>query len=1515
MQDDTRTKHSADEFFTHEKPHFMAATAFRSKPMFQDETSPWKQSAPVPSSLENKKQTAFSSRILLNGKISSASAFTSLENEPKTFENPSSNSTAFERDTPAGGSIRDRIAALSAAAGVSRLDLTPTKEYVTSGREQSNLTTGKGVAFNIDFQKATKPQPPPRVTSRFRSKDLQRKSACETRAINEQERKILNSSDLESVDFGLGNNREVKAINSAKFGTVNKKEQETANNGELVAIDKRETGTVDNEQGVVKDRFVAFEVGFDDEPQSKRAKGEPGVLHSPFMPLKTRSNRKYQQKSSAKIQLQRSNVGEAGLTCSDVKLEEAVTRHGFVDVNSDERKRDTFTLERLPQSTENENGEGLPITTILNDLASREELKQCQQQSHDDSSALVDETLLKRSTFTLESVSREIDNAIETYFPNEGVNSNKTDSPSDEKQESAEKRSTYTLDSVSLSIQRGADEGWLPSEVLSQLAKEEECQPSKVAANNESVVKRGTFTLEPVSQTLQEGQNKGLSVSQVLSQLANKNELLSSTLSTDEENTPKRGTFTLDSVSQTLQEAEEKGFPTVEALHWLASEKERHSFAETTSEVTSQPNPQNRGTYTLDTVSHAIEEAVEKGIPVSVTLNHLAKEEKQQRNSHVHHGSDNSTRDGTYELKGCDAHALSSITRDEFEATFEDTLEQLEDCVTCDSDEEFPTSHRRERPRAVNSGKRGTYDLEDVSASFQDGEKDGVPVVKTLEHLSKNDLSEDGSVKIQLSEERRGTYTLDEVSCALQTASEEGIPVVETLENLARNKETSKEGKEKEESIDKRRTYTLDEVSKSIEHAKNTGVPVIEVLGALAKDKPKSPLRLKIPDRGADNRGTYTLDEVSHTLEHAKQRGLPVVDALGHLTSSKDSPVRQTPDAVHRRQEKLINRKTYALASPLETIGEGTKLRLYDGSKKRMMSPISFHVKSQEALTSKPHSSENIASGLGVVQKLDYLTSACERLLEANAKEMARDPQRTESSRQNTSNNDSVLGSNEVRPESYTTESERNTYSLESVSLTIDDAKAKGIPVVETLKDVSSVRKSEASQRTNLMRLNSKSDSDLINDGTEKESDRHTHSLENVCRTLEDAKMAGIPVIQALEELTNELAEFSLAAMSGDLPITQLGKDNRKRKRYSETAIKGQFSFTTPDGSPYPPSIRKAYSLSDIAFAVQEAFQSGTSVEDFLDDISFEKPAEPAASFKDVRPRSVDSGFVSSFSDNDISSQSFESSRVRANTYILDSSNEDLNLAKVVAPVKDLDNAIELSHVSEDSNRRTFTLDHVDEISRDIPVIEALEKLSNSIVLKSDDTKEFELSEHNQNTSIPIKSSIGRRKSPPKPKRQFLKKPNSLQSNPDSFVIEFFDSTRPQQTFSKFQINDDKVEKVSGILEPKKDVRDTKNATYSSNCSKLESTDRNRQVSGYKCTLDTDLLPTRDAEIVGLETKEPLAVSSSAPTRGRATWRPSGSVLDQIASLMDVADDCGISPTDVLNQITDSRSEAKGLLA
>ena len=45
--------------------------------------------------------------------------------------------------------------------------------------------------------------------------------------------------------------------------------------------------------------------------------------------------------------------------------------------------------------------------------------------------------------------------------------------------------------------------------------------------------------------------------------------------------------------------------------------------------------------------------------------------------------------------------------------------------------------------------------------------------------------------------------------------------------------------------------------------------------------------------------------------------------------------------------------------------------------------------------------------------------------------------------------------------------------------------------------------------------------------------------------------------------------------------------------------------------------------------------------------------------------------------------------------------------------------------------------------------------------------------------------------------------------------------------------------------------------------------------------------------------------SNVASPRGRATWRPSGSVLDKIASLMDAADDCGLSPSDVLNQVTD----------
>ena len=1647
MQEDTETKHFLAKSSGHERPQFIAPAVFHPTSLRQNEASVWKQNAPDRMITERQSPAV---RFGLLNSNTSAYTFSAADHGPNTRSDEASFTTS-EPDTRAGGSIRDRIAALSAAAGVSRLNVTPVREQshvdVTTGREQPKEAAEKGVAFDVEFQKASKPRPPPRLTSRFRTKDLERKDepACETRGINQRERGVENNGELGAV-----NNRELGAVTNTEFGAANSRGLGTVNNRELRVEKNKGFGSVNNKElGAVGDKSVAFEVCFDDEPRSKRCREDVGLMQSPFKVFKTHSNRRHQQKSCVKIQLQRTNADEGSLICAqkddwkdnssissfcsdavlvrketsnnlsvDITTSQPATQqenfkvcsnsevptlqkrntftldsvsqftentrdqelpivkalnelanketskpyeqeHGsnsempqhlkrntftldsasqclenasgqglsvakslneldgksesknaedeclpsehvqkrntftFDSVGKDglpivtvlnemaskeemkqnkqrsvlpdetTQKRGTFTLDSVSQSIENASEEGVHVASVLNDLASKEESKQNKQQSDDGPSALPDETSLKRRTFTLESVSQEIDSAIEKYFPHESVNIKEQDSTSAENRESLEKLSTSRVDSVSLSLQSVADESLPANEVLSQLTKQDELQPSRMLDTKEAAGKRGTFTL--------------------------------------------------DSVSQTLEEAQEKGVPAVQALHQLASEEERHLPTDTPSVAMGHPNPpQNRGTYTLDTVSHAIEEAVEKGIPVSVTLNHLAQ---NLQHSHAQDCKDVTASELTRGFKSSDGRALSS--EDEFEASFEDALEQLEDCVTCDNGEEFSTSSNCERPFSETPGKRGTYDLDDVFTSLQDGEKDSVPVVETLERLSRSGLPKDSSTKNQPSEEKRGTYTLDEVSRSLQTAAEQGIPVVEALQNLTRSKEASSESVKIEESAGKRGTYTLNEVSKSLEHAEQTGIPVIDALEALCEDKPKSPLRLKIPDRG-----TYTLDKVSVTLEHAKQKGLPIVDALGHLTTSKDSPVRQTPDAVHRRQGKLINRKTYALASPLETIGEGTKLRLYDGSKKQMMSPISFHVKSKEANASEPSEHDSKARGLGVVQKLDFLTSACERLLQANAKEMVRDQQFTESTLNGQTSDESVAGSgsHEARPEAYSGHPERNTYTLESVSVTIDDAKAKGIPVVETLKNVSSVAKPTATQRTNLMRLNSKSDSEILNDGSKKDtSDRNTHSLENVSRTLEDAKKAGIPVIQALDQLTNELAEFSLTAMSGNLPITQSGRDNRKRKRYSETAIKEP--YPSPHGSPYPPPIRKAYSLGDVAFAVQQAFQSGTSLDDFLDGIAFEKPAEPVvSSSKDVRPRSVDSGFVSSFSDNDISSQSFESSRNRPNTYILDSSNEDLDLAKLVVPVKDLSfdgkNTMGSLNVNQDSNRRTFTLDHESELTRDIPVIEALEKLSNSIVLQTDDTNQLECKENAKNmdagAALLSKSNSGRKKSPPKPKRQFFKKAKSPQSKSDSFVIEFFDSNAPQQATSKFQIGNDKVEQVSNSVEPEEALRKSENNFSPSSVFSIEKNSKipfnDREISMDKHLVDADLVPTKDSDTVGLE-----SVSSSTPTRARATWRPSGSVLDKIASLMDAAEDCGMSPADVLNQANDLRSDAEGL--
>lgn len=1681
MQKETRTKPFANELSVNEKPRFIATAVFRPK-LRHDEAAPWKghgNGAKVPEDLGLRALTRGGSSSHTNGQVSFngseslinvADTSSPLDNESKSSKEifqregnmlSSETTSETETDTRAGGSIRDRIAALSAAAGVTRLNVTP-------GREQSKVTSTAAVT-----------QPSEDRTRGSVTADLfaetSRSSENLANAENQQELSQISAKNGVAFDVGFHNapkNRAMPRILS-RFRTSNleRKDEAVVSESQVVS---------NSEIGAVKDKSVAFEVNFDDEPRSKRAKDEPVLLQSPFKALKTRSNLRRQQKAKPcqpqdARTISTSKVGERGFLASSPKddskprsdvfaksnksadrldnvktaqkqyeislaadkrfTEKAANRELLVDTTSDDvkskqedkndksdfkisqllkrntftletvsneglpivkvlnelaskeesnqgtvlpssehvPKRSTFTLDSVSQCIETASSEGLPVANVLNDLANKEEFKQSKLQSDVDTSFLPSENSQKRSTFTLESVSQEIDNAIRR----EGVMADGLQEVAKSEEEKSLQNKTVAVDTVT-------------KEDLSLEKK------------HESSEKRSTYSLDTVSSSLQSGAEEGLPVTEVLCQLAKREELKSSTLSDDEDSltqtdsVPKRGTFTLDTVSLSLEDAKSKGLPAVDVLDQLASKHESNPPVNTPSENNgySKPSP-NRGTYTLDTVSHAIEEAVEKGIPVSVTLNHLAQEETPMRQTTAHGHDDSSAREVAHGLKThLDGRPLSPDHQDEIEASFEDALEQLEDCLTFvsfpsasdrerrftnrnrssldrersppdrdrsspDRDRLFPdreqsSSHReqsspdleqsssdrersssdreqsssdreqsstdreqsssdRKQTSSETQEKRGTYNLDDVANSVEDGVKDGVPVIETLESLSKTKTRpKDGVEKTQLSDQRRGTYTLDEVSLSLHTASEQGIPVVEALKNMTRaNEPAGGTG----ESAQKRGTYTLDEVSKSLEHAKNTGIPVIEALESLSKGKPASPLRLKIPERSPENRGTYTLDEVSYSLEKAKQKGLPVVDALGQMTASKDVSYRQTPDAVHRRQEKLVNRKTYALASPLETIGEGAKLRLYDGSQRQMMSPLSLHMKTKEISASKTNSNESKAKGLGVVQKLDFLTSACELLLQANAKEIAKDQQQTASLPENTRNNpttdESVRRSHEIHPDVKSCtdggQTERLTYSLESVSQTIDDAKVAGIPIVDALNTVTSVGKTGSTRRSNLKRLNSKSDSELINEGNAKESSkRYTHSLEDMPRSLEDAKKAGIPVIQALDQLTNELAEFSRTALGGDIQTVPLDKDNRKRKRHSETPIRDlkpsreQSPNPSPHASPYPPPIRKAYSLDDVAFAVQQAFQSGTSLNDFLDSMASEKPAEPVSSSRDVRPRSVDSGFLSSLSDYDISSHSFESSRNRSNTYILDSSNEELDLAKIVSSqVKEntihAANTTQTPMVDQDENRRTFTLDHVSgsmkrELSRGIPVIEALEKLSlNSSGLKTDHAKEIECKENAKNISSEISdktlvktSSSGKKQSPPKPKRQISKKSNSQQSNSDAFVVEFFSSNGPQQpNMSKFQIVNNKVEEVN----------------VNNNETNAVNSEKDIQSSA----------PSREPESVELKTD-----SNTAPPLGRATWRPSGSVLDKIATLMDAADDCGMSPSDVLSQVSHFPCDAEG---
>ena len=1161
------------------------------------------------------------------------------------------------------------------------------------------------------------------------------------------------------------------------------------------------------------------------------------------------------------------------------------------------RKRNTFILDSVSPSLENSIGSELPVTGLLQGLATEEGSKQKPIQSDSQTSRLDTESPSVENGISSEisvggvfhDLATEEDsrlNAVQLDFELRPQASDTLKKLSD----------TFSLVRVSQSLENAVEKGLQDSEVdaknkvnsTPQLESETEVSASE--EKSEPSQKQPTSALvASISPSLQSGTKEDLSVVDVPPRLSNEAGHRSCA-SDQRQDSEKRSTFTLETVSCTLDDAQQRGLPVVDVLDRLASEHATQTLISSSEEPLPAKVPGNRGTYTLETVSYAIEEAVEKGIPVSETLNQIAQEEEKAAVYLARDSVQDTTSAAMFARRSSPVEP--DRAQDEIETSFEDALEQLEGCETFDGDESHSPFFNRPSSFSLTPG---------VCKSLQDSVKEGVPVVKTLEHLPAGPgCSEDTK-----SDQKRRTYTLDDVSLSLKMASERGIPVVQALENITTTDATAESNRNRK----KRGTYTLEEVSQSLEDAKRTGIPVIETLELLSRKKSKGSLRLKMPEKIAGNRGTYTLDKVSHTLERAKEKGIPVVEALGQVTGSEDP---QLADAVHRRQEKLTNRKTYALASPLETIGEGRKLRLYDGSQRRMLSPVSFHMKSKD-ISSENTKSENKARGLGVVQKLDFLTSACEILLGTTAKEAARDRDRVASApaenRENTMNSETIRRSVRSMTETVkdigdsvsagSVESHRNSYTLQNVSLTLDDAKTAGIPVVDTLNNLSGFAQTTSTPpRTNLMRLNSKSDSELSNGGEgNHSSERYTHSLDDVSRTLEDAKKAGIPVIQALEELTNELAEFSRTAMKGSAQKALLGSErnlNEKETPQVDGNIPNTDRITC--STPYPPPVRKAYSLGDIALAVKRAFRSGTSLDDIIGEIPHEPAAGLVSSSRDVRPRSVDSGFLSALSDFDVS-QSFESPRHRSNTYIIDSSNEDLDQRKISAKNCPLDLEIppQASTTQQEENRRTFTLDHVGSsvdsaLMRGVPVVETLEELLAQ-------QKDGEEQQNNQVSAQVTMASSTRtsppscdacspceRKKPTKPKRCGLSKPKSLQSNSESFVIEYFPSPSEKEP-SKFKIGENGVETVVS--------KDTPGSVEDNKINLHEKVDQ------------TAALPSQ----VLLDKN---TAWNDGPPRARATWRTSGSVLDKISGPMNAAEDCGLSPVDALDQVAKVPAKSEG---
>ena len=747
---------------------------------------------------------------------------------------------------------------------------------------------------------------------------------------------------------------------------------------------------------------------------------------------------------------------------------------------------------------------------------------------------------------------------------------------------------------------------------------------------------------------------------------------------------PNRGTYDLDSVSNSLKMASDKGLPVIDALNSIVRTLEKVQ-GNTSSSV--KDSNSSRGTYSLDSVETSLQDSSDKGIGVTDCLRNLADME---------------------ELK-----CRPPIVR----------VSQSGESDISESGAE-PNYNIAETNLCIQN--RGTYNLDSVSNVLEDGNRKGLTNVDVLFDLAKkheinvNILSTTGSyttgsatlsnenkkllcvpsqshesTSINTSSSKRTTYTLDDVEHSLQIANEKGIPFVNALEKLSTDKTKNTSLSE----VGNRGTFTLDEVSESLEEAERKGLPIVQVLNSLClADQPRQANSLE----GTGNRSTFTLDEVAQTIETAKEKGLPVVVALELVSNDPESVTLRDNSAKFRRLENLKNRKTYALASPLETVSEGQKLRLFDGTERRSLPPASPPPipkpprpslgRRLSAPPAKAVSKQIEKKGLPVLEKLDFLTSACEVMLESSAKTVER-------------NRSSTSGDRGTNYRSVSQERARRR-------------------VLKRMASSPQLREVKSDQQRKL---------ELMTENTTKETNRSTYSFEDVAMSIEVAQTAGLPIVDTLDQLSSDhkVEQLDVGKIHDSLVA---GEQITEGETAVPTATEKQhLTNKHPIGSNFydPAMINRSYSLDDVAFALETSQEIGIPFTRILSDISLEQPKnkeernlhlEKNQSVLPVTPM-LDSSKRGTYSLEEVSKKLDDTSKelpiIEALEGIAVDAKREIRKSLNILDASDTIPTIEIPN-TESRNRGTVTLDSVGTSidvakARGLPVIEALEELIKAV--------------------------------------------------------------------------------------------------------------------------------------------------------------------------------------------------------